>query len=144
MNWGPYLAARAAQAFPGILLLRAVKDRDGSVYLDKTAIWADFMAYRGFVWAFSGGVTQNPYRAGYGLGRNKEELLVITRRTLGRPVSNHSDAVRVVDDCYPELSTWLGTINVRPVDGLPFELHAIDDLTARRAAGKAYTAASLD
>jgi len=143
MNWGPYLAARAAQAFPGILLLRAVKDRDGSIYLDKTTIWADFMAYRGLVWAFSGGVTQNPYRAGYGLGRHKD-LLVITRRVLSRPVCNHSDAVHVVDSYYPELAAWLGTINVRSVDSLPFELHAIDDLAARRAAGKAYVAASLD
>lgn len=142
MNWTPYLTARARRAFPGVLLLRAVKD-GLSVYLDKTTIWADFMAYRGLVWEFGGGVTQNRYRVGYALGRYNK-LTPVTRRACELLVSSQADAVCVVDSYYPELNSWLGTVRTRPVDGLPFEFHAICDLEARKAAGSAYLSASLD
>lgn len=141
MHWSPYLAARAVRAFPGTLLLRATKDTDYSIYLDKTCIWADFVAYRGLVWEFGGGVTQNPYRVGYALSR--DGLTPITRRT-SEAVSDLTAAVHVIDAYYAEFATWVGTTRVKPVDGVPFEIHAIEDAIARRAAGLAFVKASLD
>lgn len=142
MNWTPYLTARARRAFPGVLLLRSVKD-GLSLYLDKTVVWSDFMAYRGLVWEFGGGVTQNAYRVGYALGRYGT-LTPLTRRPCEQLVSDQADAVRVIDSYYPELNSWLNTVRMRPVDGLPFEFHAICDLEARRIAGNAYLYSSLD
>ncbi len=138
MTWSPYLTGRARAAFPGVMLLRVGVDQQGTRFLDRTVFWDNWLAYRGFVWEFGGGVYTNMYRAVYVVTLPARKLVQKRRTSVLVPVRNLESAIEVADVCYAELVAATPSSAFAAVDGLPWDLHHITDQEARRAAGAAY------